>query len=323
MEPWAWRQENRGVSEDDHVEPERRPAADVTPSIDASLVRRLVTAQFPEWADLHVTPVALGGWDNRSFRLGRDMTVRLPSGVGYAPQVDKEHRWLPVLAPHLPLPIPVPLAKGVPGEGYPFHWSVYRWLDGENASMERIDDLSVFARTLAGFLTALQRIDTTGGPPPGQHSAFRGFPLETYDADTRRAIEALNGQIASDAATTVWDTAIAATRHGLPVWFHGDVSKENLVVKDGCLAGVIDFGCSGVGDPACDVTIAWTLLSGESREEFRTALSLGSDTWARGRGWALWKALITLAQHLDTNPGEAAVARRVIDDVLADHENPT
>jgi aminoglycoside phosphotransferase (APT) family kinase protein len=293
------------------------------PSIDASLVSRLVAAQFPQWADLAVTPVEFSGWDNRTFRLGEDMTVRLPSDEGYTRQVDKEHRWLPILAPQLPLPIPVPLAKGVPAEGYPFDWSVYRWLDGENASIERIDDLSQFATTLADFLTALQRIDPTGGPPPGQHSFFRGGPLETYDADTRRAIDALNGQIASDTATAVWETAIAAPWHGAPVWFHGDVSIGNLLVRDGCLAAVIDFGCSGVGDPACDVTIAWTLLSGESREAFRTALSVDSATWARGRGWALWKALITLAEHLDTNPVAVATARRVIDHVVADHERST
>jgi len=311
------------VIEDERVDLEGRAAAHVSPSIDASLVRRLVTAQFPQFAGLHVTPVEFGGWDNRTFRLGEDMTVRLPSDVGYTPQVDKEHRWLPILARHLPLPIPVPLAKGVPAEGYPFDWSVYRWLDGENASIERIDDMSEFATTLADFLTALQRIDPAHGPPPGQQSAFRGGPLETYDADTRRAIDALNGQIASDTATAVWDTAIAATWHGTPVWFHGDVSAGNLLVRDGRLAAVIDFGCSGVGDPACDVTIAWTLLSGESREEFRTALSVDSATWARGRGWALWKALITLAGHLNANPGEAATARRVVDHVLADHGQST
>jgi aminoglycoside phosphotransferase (APT) family kinase protein len=121
----------------------------------------------------------------------------------------------------------------------------------------------------------------------------------------------------------VWDTAIAAARDGTPVWFHGDVSTGNLLVRDGRPAAVIDFGCSGVGDPACDLTIAWTLLSGESREKFRDALSLDSATWARARGWALWKALITLAEHLDTNPGEAAKARRVLDQVLADHEQST
>jgi aminoglycoside phosphotransferase (APT) family kinase protein len=165
------------VIEDKRVDLEVRAAAHVSPSIDASLVRRLITAQFPQWAELDIAPVEFGGCDNRTFRLGDNMTVRLPSGEGYAPQVDKEHRWLPFLAPHLPLPIPVPLAKGVPAAGYPFDWSVYRWLDGENANIDRIGDLGEFATVLADFLTALQRIDPTDGPPPGLHSGFRGGPL--------------------------------------------------------------------------------------------------------------------------------------------------
>ncbi|MBA2389245.1 MAG: aminoglycoside phosphotransferase family protein [Geodermatophilaceae bacterium] len=299
------------------------PAAHGPLSIDAALVRRLIAAQFPQWADRVVTPVEPGGVDNRTFRLGDDMTVRLPSDEGYAPQVDKEHRWLPVLAPHLPLPIPVPLAKGLPADGYPFDWSVYRWLDGENASIERIDDLNEFAVTLAAFLGALQRIDPANGPPPGQHSAYRGGPLATYDNETRRAIGALTGSRERDSATAVWDAALAATGHDPPVWFHGDVSPGNLLLRHGRLACVIDFGCSGVGDPACDMAIAWTLFSGGSREAFRSALPVDSATWARGRGWALWKALITMAEHLNSNPGEAATARRVIDTVVADHERST
>jgi aminoglycoside phosphotransferase (APT) family kinase protein len=210
------------------------------------------------------------------------------------------------------------LAKGAPGEGYPFSWSVYAWLDGENASIVRIDDLTEFATTLAHFLNTLGQIDATDGPTPGQHNFFRGGPLETYDAETRRAIEVLNGQIAGDAATAMWDAAMGATWRGTPVWFHGDVAAGNLLVRDGRLTAVIDFGGAGVGDPACDVTVAWTLLSGESREAFRTALAVDDATWARGRGWALWKALITLVGYRDTNPVEAAASRRIIDAVLGE-----
>ena len=283
-------------------------------------MRRLVAAQFPDWADLPITPVEHGGWDNRTFHLGEQMTVRLPSAEGYTPQVDKEHVWLPVLAPHLPLPIPTPIARGVPGAGYPFGWSVYRWLDGENAHVGRIDGLTEFAERLGHFLAALQRIDPTGGPRAGAHSSFRGAPLQTYDADTRRAIEQLRGQIPAAAATATWEAASAATWPGAPVWFHGDVSAGNLLVRDGRLAAVIDFGCCGVGDPACDMTIAWTLLAGQSREAFRSALGVDRATWARGRGWALWKALILLADHVDTDHVEAGTARQVLDRVLADHE---
>lgn len=289
--------------------------------INVSLVRELVTAQFPQWADLSIKPVEFDGWDNRTFRLGEDMSVRLPGAVRYAGQVEKEHRWLLRLAPLLPLPIPVPLAMGVPADGYPWHWSVYRWLEGENATIESISDLDQLATTLAQFLTALQRIDPAGGPPPGLHNFFRGGPLTIYDSETRDAIATLHGKIDTDAVTAVWEAALQATWHGPPVWLHGDVSATNLLVKRGRLSAVIDFGCSGVGDPACDLTIAWTLFSGESREAFRAALPVDRASWARGRGWALWKGLITLAECMNTNPLEAGKARRAIDEVLADHKH--
>ena len=290
---------------------------------DASLVGRLLAAQFPQWADLPIAPVASAGTDNAIYRLGNDMAVRLPRIHWAVGQVDKEHQWLPRLAPFLPLAISVPLAKGRPGEGYPWHWSVYRWLEGENATIERIADLYQFATALAQFLAALQRIDPAGGPPPGQHNFFRGAPLAIYDTETRDAIASLNGKIDTDAVTAAWEAALQATWHGPPVWLHGDVSAANLLVKRGRLSAVIDFGCSGVGDPACDLTIAWTLFSGESREAFCAALPVDGATWARGRGWALWKGLITLAEHINTNPLEAGKARRAIDKVLADHKHAT
>ena len=290
-------------------------------NIDVSLVRRIVAAQLPRWADLPLTPAAPQGWDYRTFHLGADMTVRLPSGPWYALQVEKEQEWLPRLAPLVPLPIPVPLAKGTPGEGYPFPWSVYRWIEGETASSERIADLRQFATELAQFLVALQRIDATGGPPPGRHNFFRGGPLTVYDAETRQAIAALDGKIDADAASAVWEIALKATWHGSPVWFHGDVAAGNLLVKGGRLSAIIDFGTSGVGDPSCDLAIAWTLFGGESRDAFRAALGLDDATWARGRGWTLWKGLTTLAEHMDTNRLEAGTIRHVIDVVHADHEH--
>jgi len=300
------------------------PAGNPSPDevhIDTALVRRLIAAQFPQWADLPIRPVEVGGVDNRTFHLGPRMTVRLPSAARYTLQVEKEHRWLPKLAPLLPLPIPVPLAKGAPAEGYPWQWSVYRWLEGETATIERIADLGEFATTLAEFLIALRRIDPTGGPPPGQHNFFRGGPLTVYEAETRQALAALDGKIDTGAASAVWEAALAATWHGPPVWFHGDVAAGNLLLGDGRLSAVIDFGTSGVGDPSCDLAIAWTLFEGTSRDAFRAALQLDDATWARGRGWTLWKALITLAEHVDTDPLEAERARHVIYEVLADHEH--
>ena len=288
-------------------------------AIDERLARRLVAGQFPQWAELPVTPVEDDGWDNRTFRLGAELTVRLPSGDWYALQVEKEQRWLPVLAPQLPLPIPTPLARGAPGEGYPYSWSVYRWLEGEIASEPRIRDLTGFATALAGFLVALRRVDASDGPGPGRHNFFRGGPLTTYADETLDAIEALGDEIDGDAARRVWDDALAAGWDGEPVWFHGDVAAGNMLLRDGRLAAVIDFGTSGVGDPACDAVIAWTLLSGPSRDAFRAALGVDPGTWSRGRGWGLWKALITLVGELERDPGGGAVQRRVIDRVLADH----
>jgi aminoglycoside phosphotransferase (APT) family kinase protein len=302
---------------------------DITPT----LVSRLVAAQFPRWADLPVTPVEIDGWDNTTFRLGEEMSVRLPSGDPYALQVDKEHLWLPILARQLPLPIPQPLARGVPGCGFPRPWSVYRWLEGESTTVERISNLVEFATELAEFLAALHRIDPSGGPPPGMHNFYRGGPLTTYDAETKNAIPAVGDEIDAHGVEEVWDVALRATWYGPPVWVHGDIAPSNLLVDRGRLSAVIDFGGLGVGDPACDVTIAWTFFSGESREAFRARLPVDHATWARGRGWALWKALITLLPALKASRDEAEVAglqlgwrrsaRHVIEEVLAEHQGAT
>lgn len=287
-------------------------------AITPALVAQLIAEQFPQWAGLPITPAVPQGWDNRTFRLGDRLSVRLPSAAGYTPQVAKEHRWLPYLAPRLPLPIPAPLAQGAPGAGYPWPWSVYGWRDGQAARPDRIADREGFAATLAGFLIALQRVDPAGGPAPGPHSFFRGAPLAVYDADTRRAIAALGDLIDAGAATRLWQAGLAAPFAGPPVWFHGDVAANNLLVQGGRLSAVIDFGCCGVGDPACDLAIAWTLFSGASRAAFRAALPLAPGTWARGRGWALWKALITLAEYRDRDAAKAAEAQRVLAELLAE-----
>lgn len=286
--------------------------------IDSELARRLVAAQFPHWAHLPVRPVAHGGWDNRTFHLGDDMTVRLPSAAGYVPAVEKEQRWLPVLAPHLPLPIPTPLGRGEPALGYPFPWSVYGWLAGETASPSRIGSLTAFAEDLAAFLVALQAVDATGGPPAGEHSFFRGAPPASYDAETRRTIAALGDRVPGAHCTEIWEAGLAATFTGRPVWFHGDIAHGNLLVRDGRLAGVIDFGTSGVGDPACDAQIAWTLFRGESRATYRAALGIDDAMWARARAWTLWKSLITLDAD---NPATAAGARASLDQVLAEYRS--
>ncbi|MFN8621832.1 MAG: aminoglycoside phosphotransferase family protein, partial [Chloroflexota bacterium] len=262
-------------------------------------------------AALPVRPVERDGWDNATFRLGDAMSARLPTADGYVPQVEKEARWLPVLARSLPLPVPEPIAQGRPACGFPRPWSVNRWLEGEDAGVAAIDDPVAFARDLARFLVALRAIDPTDGPAAGSHSFWRGGPLAVYDAETRAAIASLGDRIDGPAATRCWEAGLDRPWRGPRVWVHGDVAPSNLLVHEGRLAAVLDFGCCAVGDPACDTVMAWTFFSGGAATIFRAALRLDDATWARGRAWALWKALITLRDHADGETALAAVTRRV------------
>ena len=283
--------------------------------IDTRLVGRLLAGQFPQWADLPIEPVPSAGTDNALYQLGDDMVVRLPRIHWAADDVDKEHRWLPRLAPLLPVAIPVPLVKGGPAEGYPWHWSVYRWLDGENPAVDRVTDPGRLAMEMAQFVAALHTIDPTGGP-----LASRGVPLKERDAATHAAIEALHPMIDTTAVTAAWERALKApTWSGPPVWVHGDLSPGNLLIVAGRLGAVIDFGALGVGDPACDLIVAWNLLPAQARNVFRSALQIDDATWERGRGWALSIALIALPYYHHTNPVLAANARHVIGEVLDDH----
>lgn len=290
------------------------------PVIDETLARRLVEAQFPQWAGLPVRQIVPGGWDNKTFRLGDHMIVRLPGAARHAGQVDNEQRWLPKLARCLPLRIPTPLAIGEPAHGFPWRWSVYGWIDGDTATPDRIRDGCDFAARLAQFLIALRRMDSTGGPAPGTHNFHRGGHLAHYDAQTREALAALAGKIDVATATEVWQAALGTTWQRPPVWVHGDIAAGNLLVRDGRLSAVIDFGQLAVGDPACDLAITWTLFSAESRDLFRDTLALDSGTWARARAWTLWKAMIVAAGLVDTNAVESKHAWRIIDDVLAEHQ---
>ena len=284
------------------------------------LVVRLLATQFPQWANLPIEPAHSAGTGNALYRLGDDMVVRLPRIPSAVGQVDKEQKWLPRLAPRLPINIPIPLAKGKPSDSYPWHWSVYRWLEGEDATIAPISDLRQAATDLAQFIAALQQIEATGAPPPGQHNFYRGVPLAMRDQQTRDAIAALQGVIDVDEATAAWDAAVETpTWNGAPLWLHGDLHAGNLLVQQGRLSAVIDFGGLGVGDPACDVMAAWTLLSVESRVVFRELLQVDDATWARGRGWALSFGLIALPYYQTTNPVLAEIARRSINEVLTDH----
>jgi aminoglycoside phosphotransferase (APT) family kinase protein len=282
----------------------------------AELVGRLLAAQFPQWADLPLTPVPSAGTDNALYRLGSDRVARLPRIDWAAGQAEKERQWLPRLAPYLPLAVPAQLAMGEPGEGYPWPWSIYRWLPGESATLVRLADPCQAAVQLAQFITALWQIDTTDGPPAAVHN-LRGAPLLLRDRPTREAIAALEGIIDTRAATAVWEAALDAPAwEREPVWFHGDLLSGNVLVEQGSLSAVIDFGGLGVGDPACDLMIAWSLFSGASREVFRAETAVDEATWLRGRGHALSQAVIFIPYYWHTNPTGVKNARRMIEEVL-------
>jgi aminoglycoside phosphotransferase (APT) family kinase protein len=292
--------------------------ADEVP-IDETLVRRLLAAQFPAWADLPLARVPSAGTDNALFRLGEELFVRLPRIAWAVGQVAKEQHWLPRLARDLPLPVPTPLAAGLPGEGYPWPWSVYTWLPGEPVTPKALGHSHHAAADLAAFIAALHQIDPAGGPTPGEGNSGRGVPLADRDTRVRAAIAELGGLIDPAAVTAEWEAALAAPVWDRPgVWIHGDLAPSNLLATGGRISAVIDFGCLGVGDPACDLLVAWNFLTRETRQTFRRALSVDDATWQRGRGWALSVALIAYPYYLHTNPTLVASARRVLAALLAE-----
>ena len=282
------------------------------PEITTAVVQALVAEQFPRWRELPVTPVARQGWDNRTFRLGEQLSVRLPSAEGYVAAVAKENRWLPELAGHLPLPVPSPVAAGRPGAGYPFPWSVRQWLTGDTLDEATGVDRIKLATDLGTFLATLREAPASG-PVAGRHSFYRGCHPSVYGDEVEQALERLGETVDGPACRAVWAQALTSAWPSAPVWFHGDIAVGNLLIRGGRLAAVIDFGTCGVGDPACDLVIAWYTLAGEERRAFRDTVGLDPDTWRRARGWALWKALIMLAE-----PDPAEAWRQVLQQVLAD-----
>ncbi|MFC0843076.1 aminoglycoside phosphotransferase family protein [Streptomyces noboritoensis] len=284
--------------------------------IDDALVRRLVAGQFPQWAGLPVVRFPSGGTVNAMYRLGDDMVVRLPLVRGGALDVTMEREWLPRLASVLPTPVPEVLGAGEPAEGYPWDWSVYRWLAGENPEAGALSEPVLLAEDLAGFVAAMRGITLPGAPP-----AHRGGPVASLDASTRAAIEQLRGipqeGVDCDAVLAVWEDALRAPAwDGPPVWLHADLMPGNLLVDNGRLTSVIDFGCMGMGDPACDLFPAWNLLPADARKVFRDALGVDDAAWIRGRGRTLSQALIALPDYRTTNPAMANNARHVIRAVL-------
>lgn len=286
--------------------------------IDSALVERLLAEQFPRWAGLPVRVVERSGTDNVTFRVGDELAVRLPRTARTQGQVEKDIAWMPRLAPYLPVAIPEPLELGVPGAGYPFTWGVYRWLPGAPYAPENADPVR-FAGELAEFVRCLREADATGAPVPSDDPFERGTPLAPRDAMFREALDELREYFDVDRVLASWEESLAAdTFDGPARWIHGDLMSGNLLVADGKLSAVIDFGTARAADPAGDVMPAWWLFDGESRKTYEQALAVDEHTWLRARGWALSLCLIAIPYYRHRNPDAIPNGRQFIADILTD-----
>ena len=277
----------------------------VNDNITEDLVEELIAEQFPELSHLPIKKVSFMGHDNRMFHLGSEMLIRCPSNKNYAMQVLKEQKWLPKISEFISFPIPRPLFLGKASKKFPYNWSIYNFLEGDSVNSVTLDDaqLENLAFDLVKFLNELYKIEISNAPVPGVHNYWRGCSPIVYDDDSRMLITKYKEIIDYKNANKSWEKAISSKWTGDPLWLHGDFASGNLLVKEGKLSAVIDFGCAAVGDPACDLVIAWTLFKEKSRKIFMNNMNLDSDTWNRARGWALWKALVTL-DAIDNKEGE-------------------
>lgn len=292
----------------------------MTNKIDISieLVKKLVDEQFPQYSNLEIQPVKFTGIDNRTFHLGNDMLIRMPSAEGYAPQVLKEQKWLPVLDKYLDIKIPKPIHLGKSEADYPWNWSIYQFIPGKSVNTLKLttDEKKELANDLASFIKNLHQVPTKDAPKGGLHNYYRGCHQSIYDKDAREDIETLSDIIDSSKALNLWEKALKSKWMQKPVWVHGDLAIGNLLMQNGKLTAVIDFGCMGIGDPACDLVMAWTFFDDESREIFETKTDLDEDTWNRARAWALWKACFELVEIKDKSSEEALQKIKIINEVI-------
>lgn len=280
--------------------------------INETLAHKLIQDQFPEWASLPIKAVANCGWDNRTFHLGPQMLIRIPSGEEYAPQIMKEYEWLPKLSEQLSFQITTPIALGNPSSIYPWHWCINHWLEGETVSKHTIHNMNQLAQDLGRFLKEFQAIDSAGGPLPGPHNFHRGGLLHAYDHEMQIALPKIEDIECRQLGTALWEEALSSQWENKPVWVHGDVAVGNILVHHGHLEAIIDFGQLAIGDPACDLVIAWNFFSGENREQFKQVLELDKKTWIRALGWAFWKTLCWPVKGTDP--------KQVLDEIYSDYQ---
>jgi aminoglycoside phosphotransferase (APT) family kinase protein len=281
--------------------------------IDKDLAAQLIKEQFPQWHELPIRPVVNSGWDNRTFHLGDAMSIRIPSSKEYAPQIIKEYDYLPQLAKTIRIcKITTPLALGLPSVQYPWHWSINSWINGNTVSISNISSMTQFAEDLGALLNQFQRVDAKNGPVAGAHNFHRGGDLSVYTADVEASLLKMMGKKEQTLAKQLWTDAIATQWDKAPVWVHGDIAVGNILVDQGKLCAIIDFGQLAVGDPACDLAIAWNFFTGESRLRFKEQVALDGNTWMRALGWTFWKTLCWPIPGTDV--------KRILLDVCSDYQ---
>jgi aminoglycoside phosphotransferase (APT) family kinase protein len=296
-----------------HNRPAQKMHADEV-SVDDATVRVLLKEQFPHWADKSLVRFADSGTDSAIYRLGDDMGIRLPRIHWAEAQIEKECRWLSTLATGLSAPLPVPLARGRPGHGYPYPWLVYPWLEGTSLDQTAVKDWEFLAQDLGEFVLALEQLPTNDGPPPKQ----RGLPMAPFDQVVQWAIDHLEGIIDADRARRVWQGALdAGPWLHEPVWVHGDLLPGNILVRDGRLCGVIDWSGAGVGDPACEAMVAWSLPK-PARRVFKRTLGFDEATWDRARGWVIQQTALYIPYYANTLPQAVDQAKARLNEALID-----
>lgn len=290
-----------------------------TKNINPTLVNAIISCQFPEYSHLAVTKPKKQGHDNHTFKLGKTMIVRLPTQQSYSQAVNKEQRFLPVLAPHLKTRIPKPVRLGMPSNLYPYHFSIYEWIPGKSLDVVNMcdQDKERLSLNMVEFLQELQDI-VVSGPSPGQHNWWRGGHISIYEKDAKKQFSQLSGMIDANKATQLWDAACKTKWSKRPVWIHGDLSAGNILIQKNKLCAVIDFGCMGVGDPACDFGVAWTLFNGKAREVFISKSGINDDVWLRAKAWILWKSTFDLC-NVKNDSAKAIACKNIINDVLNEY----
>ena len=288
--------------------------------INTNLITKLIDNQFPEYKNLSIKPVKKQGWYNRTYRLGKNKLIRLPSAEYYSIKIPKEQKYLPQISKYLTTTISKPIKIGNPSSFYPFNFAIYEWIDGTSANLLNFTDkeLEMIATDLANFLNELHSINNLDGPNPGKHNGWGGAKLNLFDKDTKNQIDKLRNFIDKNKSLVLWEKAKKSKWNKKPVWIHGDFYFGNFLIINNKLTGVIDFGGMAKGDPAKDLGIAWTFLKNKSRKIFKNKMKYDLDTWIRAKGWVLWKATFELCKTKNKASIYANSQKKIINDILTD-----